>query len=78
MNIGSAQRRVGTQKEVLTALKKRNADVPEMGDAINMKETAKAIAKRFRSTFLNVDGEDSLIASMDVMTKCLEYHKKWG
>ncbi|CAA25834.1 RNA-dependent RNA polymerase [Brome mosaic virus] len=78
MNIGSAQRRVGTQKEVLTALKKRNADVPEMGDAINMKDTAKAIAKRFRSTFLNVDGEDCLRASMDVMTKCLEYHKKWG
>ncbi|BAC10646.1 2a protein [Spring beauty latent virus] len=77
LNIGSFQRRVGTQKTVLTALKKRNADVPEMGDVVDIKSVAADVARTFLKTFLNKDGKDCLLASMDVLAKGLDYHNKW-
>nr|QXV86511.1 2a protein [Bromoviridae sp.] len=77
MSIGSFQKRIGTQKTVLTALKKRNADVPEMGDVVNIKAVAKDVAKKFFSTFFNSDGRNLVHQSMDVLARGLEYHKKW-
>nr|UYL95302.1 MAG: 2a protein [Beijing Bromo tick virus 1] len=77
LTVGSFQRRIGTQKTVLTALKKRNADVPEMGDAIDVKRVAKDVAKKFFDAYLNRGGQDLLKDSLNVMAKGLEYHKKW-
>nr|QLJ11277.1 2a protein [Melandrium yellow fleck virus] len=77
LTIGSFQKRIGTQKTVLTALKKRNADVPEMSDAIDVKRVAREVADKFISSYLNVDGKDCFINSLNVMAKGLDYHKKW-
>ncbi|ATU46943.1 2a protein [Sambucus virus S] len=77
LTVGSFQKRIGTQKTVLTALKKRNADVPEMGDAINVRRVARDVAEKFFKAFLNNDGRDLLNESINVMAKGLEYHKKW-
>ncbi|AMN92171.1 2a [Cucumber mosaic virus] len=53
LSTGSGHKRVGTTKEVLTAIKKRNADVPELGDSVNLSRLSRAVADRFLSSFMN-------------------------
>nr|QFO46834.1 2a protein [Cowpea chlorotic mottle virus] len=77
LNVGSFQRRIGTQKTVLTALKKRNADVPELADSVDIRRVACEVAEKFKRAYLNRSGEGLLGQAMDVMSRGLEYHRKW-
>nr|UWX36851.1 2a protein [Cucumber mosaic virus] len=76
LNTGSGHKRVGTTKEVLTAIKKRNADVPELGDSVNLSRLSKAVADRFRISYLNLD---ALARSnfLNVVGNFHAYMKKW-
>nr|UVH34260.1 protein 2a [Broad bean mottle virus] len=77
LNFGASSKRVGTQKTVLTALKKRNADVPELSDVVDIHKVATEVANVFRQTYLNRDGADCLFESFNIMAKGLDYHKRW-
>nr|WIW80069.1 RNA-dependent RNA polymerase [Cucumber mosaic virus] len=76
LNTGSGHKRVGTTKEVLTAIKKRNADVPELGDSVNLSRLSKAVAERFRLSYMNVD---ALAKSnfVNVVGNFHAYMQKW-
>ncbi|BAD98317.2 2a protein [Cassia yellow blotch virus] len=78
MQIGSFSRRVGTQKTVLTALKKRNADVPELADNVDIQSVAAEVSQRFFETFLNPGCENLFRGDLNVMAKAFEYEKKWS
>ncbi|AGN55987.1 2a protein [Cucumber mosaic virus] len=76
LNTGSGHKRVGTTKEVLTAIKKRNADVPELGDSVNLSRLSKAVAERFFISYIN---GNSLAASnfVNVVSNFHDYMEKW-
>ncbi|AAA42741.1 2a protein [Broad bean mottle virus] len=73
LNFGASSRRVGSQKTVLTALKKRNADVPELSDVVDATEVPICL----RQSYLNIYGADCLFESFNIMAKGLDYHKRW-
>lgn len=76
LNTGSGHKRVGTTKEVLTAIKKRNADVPELGDSVNLSRMSRAVADRFFLSYMN---ENSLAKSnfINVVGNFHAYMEKW-
>ncbi|CAT02557.1 2a protein [Gayfeather mild mottle virus] len=76
LNTGSGHKRVGTQKEVHTAIKKRNADVPELGDSVNLTRLSEAVAERFISSYMNVN---ALVSSnfINVVGNFHAYMQKW-
>lgn len=76
MTVGSFSRRIGTQKTVLTALKKRNADVPELGDVVDIKKLASTVAAKFMAAYVN--SQESFHDSLNVLSRGLDYHKKHG
>lgn len=76
LNTGSGHKRVGTTKEVLTAIKKRNADVPELGHSVNLSRLSKAVAERFFISYIN---GNSLASSnfVNVVSNFHDYMEKW-
>nr|USL90409.1 MAG: RNA-dependent RNA polymerase [Cucumber mosaic virus] len=76
LNTGSGHKRVGTTKEVLTAIKKRNADVPELGDSVNLSRLSKAVAEKFVISYIN---GNSLASSnfVNVVGNFHAYMQKW-
>ncbi|QYF50041.1 MAG: RNA-dependent RNA polymerase [Sichuan bromovirus] len=77
LNTGSSHKRVGTQKEVLTAIKKRNADVPELGDSLNLSRMSRLVAEKFMKSFV-VD--DALLRGnfINVVGNFHAYMEKWS
>nr|QZI85203.1 MAG: RNA-dependent RNA polymerase [Inner Mongolia bromovirus] len=77
LNTGSGSKRVGTTKEVLTAIKKRNADVPELSGSVNLSRISVAVTEKFFSSYFN---RDKLAASnfLNVVGNFHAYMEKWA
>nr|WRY74323.1 2a protein [Peanut stunt virus] len=77
LNTGSGSKRLGTTKEVLTAIKKRNADVPELSGSVNLTRVSKAVARRFKESFFNANA----LAQSDFLNVVGNFHaymQKWA
>nr|AAF15943.1 2a protein [Peanut stunt virus] len=77
LNTGSGSKRLGTTKEVLTAIKKRNADVPELSGSVDLTRISKAVAKKFRTSYLN----DNALAQSNFLNVVGNFHaymQKWA
>ncbi|CAC08527.1 putative 2a protein [Pelargonium zonate spot virus] len=70
---GASSRRIGTQKEALVAIRKRNADVPELADSVDVERLSESVAKKFLSSYVC-----DLKPVVGVMEKMRAYHQKWG
>nr|UZP17318.1 RNA-dependent RNA polymerase [Peanut stunt virus] len=77
LTTGSGSKRLGTTKEVLTAIKKRNADVPELSGSVDLTRISKAVAKRFQESYLN---SNALAQSnfLNVVGNFHAYMQKWA
>ncbi|AHJ89006.1 putative polymerase [Cassava Ivorian bacilliform virus] len=69
---GGCARRVGTQKEALIAIRKRNADVPELAGSVDIDKTAKWVADVFFKSYVS-----SLKPLEQVMSRMKAYCDKW-
>ncbi|BAM34544.1 replication protein 2a [Anulavirus ALMMV] len=70
---GGCSRRVGSQKEALIAIRKRNADVPELAGSVNIDQVAEWAADNFMKSFVvNVS------PLVQVMSKMKAYMEKWS
>nr|UZP17413.1 RNA-dependent RNA polymerase [Tomato aspermy virus] len=76
LNTGSGQKRIGTTREVLCAIKKRNADVPELCGSVNLKRLSDDVAECFMLSFMN---GDKLCSSnfINIVSDFHAYMSKW-
>lgn len=70
---GGCARRIGSQKEALIAIRKRNADVPELAGSVNIDEVAKWAADNFMKAFVV-----NVAPLVQVMTRMQAYMSKWA
>nr|AFG28423.1 2a protein [Peanut stunt virus] len=77
LTTGSGSKRLGTTKEVLTAIKKRNADVPELSGSVDLTRISNAVARRFKESYLN---SNALAQSnfLNVVGNFHAYMQKWA
>nr|CAP19050.1 2a protein [Peanut stunt virus] len=77
LNTGSGSKRLGTTKEVLTAIKKRNADVPELSGSVDLTRISKAVAEKFMKSYLN----GNVLAQSNFLNVVGNFHaymQKWA
>nr|AAD00544.1 putative RNA dependent RNA polymerase [Peanut stunt virus] len=77
LTTGSGSKRLGTTKEVLTAIKKRNADVPELSGSVDLTRISQAVRRRFKESYFNTN---ALAQSnfLNVVGNFHAYMQKWA